>query len=108
MSSLPLTEASVRTRVVSWNEAAEIKLLVCNDAFVIPSRTGCAVRWRRPSASNALLVSRIPRDQLVRPPGKCYPPHLQLRPFAAFDARSLRYAYRQSLHPATDTHLEFL
>ena len=39
VSSLPLTAASVRTRVVSWNEAAEIKLLVCNDAFVMPSRT---------------------------------------------------------------------
>ena len=31
-----LTEASVNTLVVSWNEAAEINELVCRLAFVIP------------------------------------------------------------------------
>jgi hypothetical protein len=31
--------ASVRTRVVSWKEAAEINESVDNDAFVIPSST---------------------------------------------------------------------
>ena len=36
-------EASVRTRVVSWNDAAEMKLSVDSDALVIPSSTGCAV-----------------------------------------------------------------
>ena len=36
----PLIAASVNTRVVSWNEAAEIKLSVVNAAFVIPRRTG--------------------------------------------------------------------
>ncbi len=31
VSILPCTDASVRTRVVSWNEAAEMKLRVCSD-----------------------------------------------------------------------------
>ena len=39
LSVLPLIEASVRTLVVSWNEAAEMKELVCRDAFVIPNKT---------------------------------------------------------------------
>ena len=40
VSILPWTEASVSTRVVSWNDAAEMKLRVCSDALVMPSRTG--------------------------------------------------------------------
>ena len=32
--------ASVRTRVVSWNDAAEMNESVESDAFVIPSRSG--------------------------------------------------------------------
>ena len=43
VSCLPLTAASVRTRVVSWNEAAEMNERVCRLALVMPSRTGCAV-----------------------------------------------------------------
>ena len=38
-SVFPLIDASVKTRVVSWNEAAEINEFVCKDAFVIPRRT---------------------------------------------------------------------
>jgi hypothetical protein len=37
---LPEIAASVRTRVVSWNEAAEMKLSVDSEALVIPSRMG--------------------------------------------------------------------
>ena len=40
VSVLPLTAASVNTRVVSWKEAAEMNERVCNDALVIPRRTG--------------------------------------------------------------------
>jgi len=40
LSVLPLMAASVRTRLVSWNDAAETKLSVERDAFVIPSRSG--------------------------------------------------------------------
>ena len=39
LSTFPFIEASVKTRVVSWKDAAEINELVCNDAFVIPNRT---------------------------------------------------------------------
>ena len=39
-SVMPRTEASVSTRVVSWNEAEEMKLWVDSEAFVIPSRSG--------------------------------------------------------------------
>ena len=34
--ALPMMAASVKTRVVSWNDAAEINESVDNDAFVIP------------------------------------------------------------------------
>ena len=36
LSTLPLIAASVRTLVVSWNEAADINEFVCNEALVIP------------------------------------------------------------------------
>ncbi len=39
-STLPETAASVRTRVVSWKEAAEMKELVCRLALVMPCSTG--------------------------------------------------------------------
>ena len=48
LSTLPETAASVRTRVVSWKDAADIKDLVCRDAFVIPCRTGFARASERP------------------------------------------------------------
>lgn len=38
-SRLPPTAASVRTRVVSWKEAAEMKDSVLRDALVIPIST---------------------------------------------------------------------
>ena len=39
MSIFPLIDASVKTLVVSWKDAAEINELVCNEALVIPSKT---------------------------------------------------------------------
>ena len=44
VSALPLTAASVSTRVVSWNDAAEMKERVCSDALVMPSSTGWPMR----------------------------------------------------------------
>ena len=38
--------ASVSTRVVSWKEAAEMKLSVESDALVIPSKSGRLVAGR--------------------------------------------------------------
>jgi hypothetical protein len=48
LSRLPCTEASVSTRVVSWNDAAEMKLRVCRLALVMPSRIGSPLRRARP------------------------------------------------------------
>ena len=45
-STLPLIAASVRTRVVSWKDAAEMKLSVDKEALVIPRRIGLAVAGR--------------------------------------------------------------
>ena len=50
MSCLPLTAASVSTRVVSWNDAAEMNERVCRHALVMPSRTGCALAGFLPSS----------------------------------------------------------
>ena len=47
-STLPSVAASVRTRVVSWNDAAEMKLSVSSEALVMPSSTGA--RFRRLAA----------------------------------------------------------
>ncbi len=44
LSVLPAVAASVSTRVVSWNEAALMKLLVCSEALVMPCSTGIAMR----------------------------------------------------------------
>src|ERR1044072_3183484 len=40
LSDRPLIAASVRTRVVSWKEAADSHESVASDAFVMPIRTG--------------------------------------------------------------------
>ena len=37
LSTFPFIAASVRTLVVSWNEAADINEFVCSEAFVIPN-----------------------------------------------------------------------
>ena len=57
VSTLPLTAASVRTRVVSWKDAAEMKERVCRDALVMPSSTGMPVAGFLPSASAASLAA---------------------------------------------------
>lgn len=56
-SRLPLIAASVSTLVVSWNEAADKKLSVSRDAFVIPSNTGLAVAGRLRVANTSLFAS---------------------------------------------------
>ena len=55
-STLPLMAASVRTRVVSWNDAAERKESVAREAFVMPSRIGLATAGS-PSSSMALVLA---------------------------------------------------
>ena len=61
VSALPLTAASVSTRVVSWKEAAEMKERVCSEALVMPSSTGCAGgRLARPGQPPCCLVEIDP------------------------------------------------
>ena len=51
-----LTDASVKTLVVSWNEAAEINDSVCKEALVIPINTRSPTAGVLPSATNFSLV----------------------------------------------------
>ena len=44
--------ASVRTRVVSWNEAADSQLSVANEALVIPISSGRPSAGRLPSSTS--------------------------------------------------------
>ena len=58
--------ASVNTLVVSWKDAADKKLSVASDAFVIPSRTLCPFAGIFPSASSSafsLLNSLISTNE---------------------------------------------
>ena len=48
--------ASVKTLVVSWNEAAEINDSVCNEALVIPIKTRSPTAGVLPSATSFSLV----------------------------------------------------
>ncbi len=56
LSILPFIAASVNTLVVSWNEAADKKLSVARDAFVIPSNTLLYVAGFFPSAINSSFL----------------------------------------------------
>jgi hypothetical protein len=67
MSTLPSVEASVRTRVVSWKEAAEMKDSVSSEALVIPSRIGSASRVCRRPHRCACSRARRPRIDLLAP-----------------------------------------
>src|SRR5438270_1599852 len=57
--------ASVSTRVVSWNDAAEMNESVESDAFVIPSSSGRPCAGRLPSAITRSFSSRKRLDVLV-------------------------------------------
>ena len=50
-STFPFTAASVSTLVVSWNDAADKKLSVASDAFVIPNSTRFPVAGRFPAST---------------------------------------------------------
>jgi hypothetical protein len=57
LSTFPLIAASVRTLVVSWNEAAEINEFVCKEALVIPNKILSPVAIFLVSFFNFSLVS---------------------------------------------------
>jgi hypothetical protein len=54
LSFFPLMAASVRTRVVSWKDAAERNELVARDALVMPRSTCCVVA-ASPSSSTVIF-----------------------------------------------------
>ena len=56
-STFPLIAASVNTFVVSWNDAADKKLSVARDAFVIPSNTLLPFAGLFPSSSAFMLAA---------------------------------------------------
>ena len=58
LSSRPVTAASVNTRVVSWNEAADTKDSVASDALVMPSSRRSNSMGCLPSASSRSFSSR--------------------------------------------------
>jgi hypothetical protein len=60
--------ASVRTRVVSWKEAADKKLSVSRAALVMPRTSGCTTAGRLP-ASKAAWFSSVKRSTETRVPG---------------------------------------
>ena len=73
-STLPLIAASVRTFVVSWNEAAERNELVASDALVIPRIIGVPVAFLLPSSSSFSLTSVNSRVSTCEPGKKSESP----------------------------------
>ena len=53
---MPVIAASVSTRVVSWNEAADRKLSVVSDALVMPSSTVAAVAGSPPWLTTSAFI----------------------------------------------------
>ncbi len=51
-------DASVSTRVVSWNDAADSHESVASDAFVIPISSGRPSAGVLPASTSSLLTSR--------------------------------------------------
>jgi hypothetical protein len=62
---LACTAASVSTRVVSWNEAAEMNERVCSEALVMPSSTGWPVAGFLPSARSWRSLVELDRVDLL-------------------------------------------
>ena len=61
-SRLPSVAASVRTLVVSWNEAALMKLSVSRLAFVIPSRIGSPVGYLSVGFHKFVFIDLLPPE----------------------------------------------
>jgi hypothetical protein len=58
LSPRPSIAASVSTRVVSWNDAAESHESVASDALVMPISSGRPPAGRLPSSTSSRFVSR--------------------------------------------------
>ncbi len=79
LSPRPSMAASVSTRVVSWNDAADSHDSVASDAFVMPISSGRPSAGRTPSSTMRRLVSRKTLESTRSPgrnpvaPGSCTP-----------------------------------
>ena len=64
-STAPVIAASVNTRVVSWNEAAEMNESVDSEALVIPSSSGRPVAgWTHLETRPALRVLSLEAEAI--------------------------------------------
>src|ERR1041385_4794913 len=96
LSIRPETAASVRTRVVSWNEAAEMNEFVCRLALVMPCNPGLAVAEGSPRRPQPL---RFDLDGLA----------LELEPvglLAGQECRVARIVDLDLLQHLTNDHLD--
>src|SRR3984957_8542030 len=83
VSTLPLTAASVRTRVVSWKDAAEMNERVCRLALVMPSRTGVPVASFLPSAFMISLADSSSVSSICSPGRKSVSPGSTISTFCS-------------------------
>src|SRR5512132_4318129 len=81
LSVLPDTAASVSTRVVSWNDAAEMNDRVCRLALVIPWRTGSASAALSPARSALSFASSNSRRSTCSPTRKVVSPASEISTF---------------------------
>ena len=75
MSILPFIEASVKTRVVSWNEAADINEFVCKEAFVIPNKILSKITGFFLSSLSLSLIILISSKSITSPESKSESPN---------------------------------
>jgi len=75
--------ASVRTRVVSWNEAADTNDCVVSDAFVMPSSSGSAVAGCRFSRFASSFASRKVERSTCSPSSSGVWPGSMIRTFCS-------------------------
>ncbi len=80
-SILPEIAASVSTRVVSWNDAAESQDAVLSAALMRPSSTVCAMAGSPPSLSALALDSSHSSCETISPGSRSVSPALSMRTF---------------------------
>ena len=69
---MPRTAASVSTRVVSWNDAAEMNDSVASDALVMPSSTGSYVAGCSPLRARARAFASTTRMRSTCSPRRSF------------------------------------
>src|SRR3990172_1305876 len=80
-SLAPLMAASVSTRVVSWNDAAEMNDCVVSDALVIPKSNGSLVAGLLPFFTTRSFLSRKVNRSTASPSRKSVSPGSTTRTF---------------------------